>query len=168
MDELPLVLMVSAFQSHDGAEIALKDLEVAGDDKPIGMQAMAIVWRDAADTLHVRERAAWGGDQGAMASALIGGAIGLLFPSNVLATGPLGASFADLGAHLRESGFSDARLKTMGETLVPGTSAIIAIVEQPSAARIKRQLAKHGAETVQELLGAEIFEKLAHPSIKED
>jgi uncharacterized membrane protein len=155
--------MVSAFQDETGADQALMTLE--GEDQEIksAIHATAVILRDAANVLQIREAAGWSGGSSPAAGALIGGAIGILFPPDVLVTGPLGATIGDLGVRLSESGFPDAQFKAIGESLGPGTSAIIAIVAQESIARLERGLTDQGAMTVHESISADLAAGLAHP-----
>ena len=161
MSEVPVVLMVSAFQDETSADRALEALQGKNHHGMSGIHAAAAIRHDAANMLQVREAAAWSGAKAAAAGALIGGAIGLLFPPGVLATGPLGATIGELGAHLSASGFPDARLKEIGETLGPGTSGIVAIVAQESIAQLEGELAGQGATSVHESISAELIERLA-------
>jgi len=163
VSEVPVVLMVSAFQDETGADHALETVQGEGSEARFAIHAAAVICRDAANMLQIREAAAWSGARAAAAGALIGGAIGLLFPPGVLVTGPLGATIGELGAHLSESGFPDARLKEIGESLGPGTSAIIAIVAQESIAGLENELSGQGATSVHESISAELIERLAHP-----
>jgi len=163
VSEVPLVLMVSAFPNETGADGALMILEGEDQEHGSAIFAAAIILRDAANVLHVREAAAWNGGTTVASGALIGGAIGLLFPPGILATGALGITFGDLGAQLTEAGLPDAQLRGIGESLGPGTSAIIAVVTQESSAHLERQLAGQGATTVHESIGADLIAGLAHP-----
>jgi uncharacterized membrane protein len=155
--------MVSAFQNETGADSALETLQGEDQQRRPVIHAAAAIRHDAANMLQVREAAAWSGTKAAATGALIGGAIGLLFPPGVLATGPLGATIGELGMHLSEGGFPDARLKEIGESLGPGTSAIVAIVAQESIAVLESQLSVQGATSVHESISAELIERLAHP-----
>jgi uncharacterized membrane protein len=155
--------MVSAFQDETGADRALETLQGEGHANMSAIHAAAVICRDSANMLQIREVAAWSGARAAATGALIGGGIGLLFPPGVFVTGPLGATIGELGAHLSASGFPDARLKKIGQTLGPGTSAVIAIVSQGSIAELESQLTVQGARCVHESISEELVERLAHP-----
>jgi uncharacterized membrane protein len=155
--------MVSAFQDETGADRALETVQGEAHIDMSAIHAAAVICRDAANMLQIREAAAWSGAKAAATGALIGGAIGLLFPPGVLATGPLGATIGELGMHLSEGGFPEARLKEIGESLGPGTSAIVAIVAQESIAVLESQLSVQGATSVHESISADLIERLAHP-----
>ena len=163
MSEVPVALMVSVFPNETGADQALITLQGEEQESKSAIHAAAVICRDSASMLQIREAAAWGGARAAATGALIGGAIGLLFPPGVFVTGPLGATIGELGAHLSASGFPDARLKGIGTSLGPGTSAIIAIVAQGSISELERQLNGQGATCVHEPISAQLIERLAHP-----
>src|SRR5215475_12773199 len=61
-------------------------------------------------------------DWGAGRGALLGGAIGILGgPIGIVAGGSIGA----LAAKLRDSGFKNDQLETLGKSLGPGSSAVV-------------------------------------------
>ncbi len=65
-----------------------------------------------------------------------------------------------LTAKLRDSGFSNARLETLGEGLQPGTSAIIAVVEHTWVAQVEAAIAEASADLVTANLQADIAAQL--------
>jgi hypothetical protein len=65
-----------------------------------------------------------------------------------------------LAAKLRDSGFSDERLKTLGESLKPGSSAIVAVVEHKWVAQVQQAMAEAGADAVTAALSADIAAQL--------
>ena len=98
------------------------------------------------------------GKKGAGIGALIGGAIGLLAgPIGLIAGG--GALVGWLAAR-RDRGFKDERLERLGESLNPGTSAIIAIVEHKWVAEVEKELTEIGADVATEVLADEIAAEL--------
>jgi hypothetical protein len=72
----------------------------------------------------------------------------------------LGALVGGLAAKLRDSGFSDERLRKLGESLNPGSSVLLAVVEHRWVATLERQLAEAGANTLTEEIGADIAREL--------
>jgi predicted nucleic acid-binding Zn-ribbon protein len=61
---------------------------------------------------------------------------------------------------MRDGGFSDARLKQIGESLKPGSSAIIAVIDHVWVAEVERQMQKAGADYVTASLSADIAKQL--------
>lgn len=160
MSQVPVELIVAAFQDEQGADRALKTLQQAKKQRLIGIQNAAVIRRDKNDKLHISETADWSGGKGAAVGAIVGGAIGLIFPPSVLAAGAVGAAVGGLGARLRDSGFPDQHLKEIGAALKPGTSAIVAVVEHTWVADLESELAAQGAKTVREAITADIAEQL--------
>lgn len=161
MSQVPVELIVAAFQDENGADNALQALQAAKKDRLIAIQNAAVIRRDTNNKLHIRETADWSGGKGAAVGAIVGGAIGLIFPPSILAAGAIGAGVGALGAKLRDSGFQDDQLKEVGAALKPGTSAIVAVVEHTWVAEMEREMAEQGARTVRQAITADIAAQLA-------
>lgn len=101
-----------------------------------------------------------GGGRGAALGGVAGAAIGLLAGPALWVPAAVGALVGGLAAKLRDSGFSDERLKTIGNSLEPGSSAIIAVVEHTWVAQVEKELEEAGADTFTEALGADIAGQL--------
>ena len=159
MSDVPIQIVAAAFNSPDGAT---KALQVLKDAKAAGLLAIdnaAILTKDANGKLDVKEPTDWGGTKGAVVGGVTGAALGLLAGPVGWAIG-LGALVGGLSAKLRDSGFSDARLRRLGESLKPNTSALVAVVEHRWVATLERQLAEAGADTLTEEIGADIATQL--------
>jgi uncharacterized membrane protein len=161
MSQVPVELIVAAFQTENGADNALKNLQAAKKQHLIAIQNAAVIRRDTNNKLHISETADWSGGKGAAVGAIVGGAIGIIFPPSLLATGVIGAAIGGLAAKLRDSGFRDDNLKEIGSALKPGTSAIVAVVEHTWVADLERELAEQGAKTVRQAITADIAAQLA-------
>ncbi len=159
--QVPVELIVAAFQTEQGADEALKQLQAAKKQHLIAIQNAAVIRRDKNNKLHISETADWSGGKGAAVGAIVGGVIGIIFPPSILAAGAIGAGIGALGAKLRDSGFRDDNLKEIGSALKPGTSAIVAVVEHTWVADLERDLAEQGAKTVRQAITADIAAQLA-------
>ena len=62
---------------------------------------------------------------------------------------------------MSDGGFSDARLKKLGEGLTPNSSAIVAVIEYTWVADVERAMAEAGADVVTEGLSADIAKQLS-------
>jgi uncharacterized membrane protein len=160
MSEVPVQLIVAAFQDEKSAAQALKVLKQARREKLIGIQNAAVLRKDEKGKLHIQETADMGGGKGATLGGVAGAAIGLIAGPALLVPAAVGALVGGLAAKLRDSGFSDERLKTLGESLKPGSSAIIAVVEHKWVAEVEKAMAEAGADAVTAALGADIAEQL--------
>jgi uncharacterized membrane protein len=159
MADVPIQIVVAAFNSHDGASQALKQLKEAQGAGLVTIDNVAVLTKDADGKLDVKEPTDWGGGRGAVVGGVTGAALGLLAGPVGWAIG-LGALVGGLAAKLRDSGFSDERLRKLGASLKPGTSALVAVVEHRWVADLEKQLAEAGADTLTEEIGADIAREL--------
>jgi uncharacterized membrane protein len=160
MSDVPVELVVAAFTDEQGAPRALEQLKQAKKAELIGIRDAAVLTRDAHNTLHITETGDMSGRKGAGVGALIGGAIGLLFPPAVLGAAVVGTAIGGLGAKLRDAGFPDDQLKAIGSSLKPGTSAIVAVIEHKWVEAVERELAAQGARIMRQAIQADIARQL--------
>jgi uncharacterized membrane protein len=160
MSEVPVQLVVAAFQDEKMAAQALKALKQAQREKLITIQNAAVLRKDEKGKLHIQETADMGGGKGAALGGVAGAAVGLIAGPALLVPAAVGALVGGLVAKLRDSGFSDERLKALGENLKPGSSAIVAVVEHRWVAEVEKAMAEAGADAVTAALGADIAAQL--------
>lgn len=160
MSDAPIQVVVAAFKDEQAADEALKELKLAKWAGLIGIQNAAVIRRDQKDKLHIKELKDWGGGKGAAVGGTVGAIAGLLLGPGALLTGAAGAAIGGLAAKLRDSGFSNARLKTLGESLTPGTSAIVAVIEHKWVDELEKEMAEAGADTITASIAADIAEQL--------
>jgi uncharacterized membrane protein len=159
MSDVPIQIVAAAFTSQDGASQALQALKDARAAGLVAIDNAAVLTKDANGKLDIKETNDWGGGKGAVIGDVAGAAVGLLAGPVGWATG-IGALIGGLAAKLRDSGFSDARLRKLGESLKPGTSAIVAVVEHRWVEQVQKQLAEAGADTLTEEIGSDIATQL--------
>src|SRR5512135_1362195 len=104
MSEVPVQLIVAAFQDENGAEEALKALQEAKKARYIQIENAAVIRRDANDKLHIKDVRDMGGGKGAVIGGVVGGVIGVLFPPAVLASAGIGAIAGGLIAKFSDGG----------------------------------------------------------------
>ena len=161
MTDVPLQIIVAAFQEEDAADGALRALKEAKKEKLISIDNAAVIRKDEDGKLHIKETADMGGGKGAGVGVLVGGAIGLLAgPLGVVAGSALGAAVGGITAKLYDGGFKDERLEQIGASLQPGTSAIVAVIEHRWVKDLERELAEEGADVTTVALAADIAEQL--------
>jgi len=159
MSDVPVEIIVAAFQDPNGASAALEELKQAKKQGLIKIEDAAILVKDADGKLRIKETADMGGGKGAVIGGVVGGVVGLLAgPIGWVALG--GAVIGGLAAKLHDGGFSDARLKQIGASLKPGSSAIIAVIDHTWVAEVERQMQQAGADTVTASLSADIPKQL--------
>ena len=160
MTDVPVQLIVAAFQDENAAKEALNELKEAKRARLIGIQNAAVLRKDEKGKLHIKETADMGGGKGAVLGGVTGAAIGLLAGPMLVVPVAVGALVGGLAAKLHDSGFSDERLKKLGEGLTPGSSAIVAVVEHKWVAEVEEAMAEAGADLLTEALQADIAEQL--------
>ncbi|MGD9895108.1 MAG: DUF1269 domain-containing protein, partial [Dehalococcoidia bacterium] len=159
MTNVPVEVIVAAFKDELAADEALWQLKELQKDKVIRIEDAAVLRKDSSGKLHLKETADMGAGKGAAIGGVTGAVIGLLAGPVGLVAGA-GALIGGLAAKLRDSGFSDARLKRIGESLTPGSSAIVAVIEHSWVAEVERAMAEAGADVVTESLSKDIAAQL--------
>lgn len=160
MSEVPIQLIVAAFQDEGRAKEALKALKQAQKEKLIKIENAAVLRKDEKGKLHIQETADMGGKKGAALGGVAGAAIGLIAGPALLVPAAVGALVGGLSAKLRDSGFSNARLEALGESLKPGSSAIVAVVEHTWVNEVKEAMMQEGADMLTASISADISEQL--------
>jgi len=153
-------LVVAAFKDEESAKEALQDLKQAQRERLIRIENAAVLRKDESGKLHIKETRDMGGGKGAALGGVGGAAIGLIAGPALLVPAAVGALVGGLAAKLRDSGFSNQRLETLGESLQPGTSAIVAVVEHTWVGEVEEALAEAEADVMTAEIGADIAAQL--------
>lgn len=146
MTDNPVEVFVAAFASETQAGVALKDFKAMNREGSIGLIDAVVVVHGADGKVRFEETADPSGKKLAKRGAIAGGLIGLIFPPSIIAGAIVGGAGGGIWGKIRDKGFKDADLKAIGESLPPGSSAIIAIAEDKVAERLATGLA--GYETI--------------------
>ena len=160
MSDIPVQVLIAAFNEEKAADEALSELKAAKWAGLIGIQNAAVLRRDSKNKLHVKELKDWGGGKGAAFGGALGAVLGVLTGPGILVAGAAGALIGGLAAKLRDSGFSNERLNTLGESLQPGTSAIVAVIEHKWVAELENAMAEAGADVMTESIAADVAAQL--------
>lgn len=135
-------VFVAAFATEDEAGEALKDFQAMDREGSIELLDAAAIVHTAEGKVHFKETADPGAKTWAAGGAIVGGVVGLIFPPSILATAAVGAGAGGIWSKIRgDKGFKDEDLKAIGESLPPGTSAIIAVAEDRMIERLEQGLA---------------------------
>jgi len=141
MSDVPVQLIVAAFGEEKAAKEALKSLNEAKKAGLIKIENAAVLRKDEKGKLHIKETQDMGGGKGAAFGGVAGAAIGLIAGPALVVPAAVGALVGGLTAKLRDTGFSNKRLETIGEGLKPGSSAIIAVVEHTWVEKVEAAMA---------------------------
>jgi uncharacterized membrane protein len=159
MTDVPTQFILAAFKTENGADEALEQLKKAQKEHLIDINNVAVLRRDQQGKVHVKEPTDMGGGKGALIGGGVGALAGLLFAPVGLAIAG-GAALGGLAAKMHDSGFNDDRLRKLGNSLEPGTSCILAVIEHTWVRELEAQLQQAGADIVTEELGADIAKEL--------
>jgi uncharacterized membrane protein len=159
MMEAPVDLIVAAFPTEQGGKEALHELDEAKKQGVISIRDAAVLTRDENQKLHISDEADKGVGHGALIGGVAGAAVGLLAgPIGWAALG--GAAIGGLAGRLREHGFPHQTLKQIGDGLQPGSSAVVAVIEETWVTDVERMLAERGANVATEAVAADIAAQL--------
>jgi uncharacterized membrane protein len=158
-ENTPVELIVAAFNDENSAKEALKELKAAKHAGLIKIDDAAVLRRDEKNKLHIKEVHDMGGGKGAVLGGALGAAIGLLAGPVGLAVGA-GALIGGVAAKYHDGGLSDKRLQAIGNSLKPGTSAIVAIIEHKWVDEVEAIMAEQEADVITQALAADIAAQL--------
>ena len=160
MAEELMEIVVGAFKDDDAASAALTELKVARDSDRIAFSDAAVLRKDDAGKLDVKETNDPGAGRGAVVGGLIGGVVGLLLGPLALATAAAGAAFGALTDKLHDAGLDDGKLKSLGQGLKAGTGAVVVLTTAGNAAPIVQMLHDAGAAFVTDGLNQGTIDRL--------
>ncbi|HKE50365.1 MAG TPA: DUF1269 domain-containing protein [Actinomycetes bacterium] len=138
MTSNPVQVFIAAFETEGEAGDALRDFRTMDRDGSIKLIDAAVVVRGADGKVRFEETADPSGKKWAKRGAIAGGLVGLIFPPSIIASAVIGAAGGGVWGKIRDKGFQDSDLRSLGESLAPGTSAIIAVAEDHMIERLQR------------------------------
>ena len=147
-------VLFAVYGTEDGAAGAVEQLRQMDKDKTIDIVDAATLVKDAEGHTSVKQESLPTVKGGLGVGALIGGAIGLLFPPSILASAAIGAGIGAGTAKLAQMALEDDDLKEAADQLEPGSSAFIAIVENKWAEQLKTAISGYD-KLAEHAMGAE-------------
>jgi uncharacterized membrane protein len=154
-------MVVIAFQEESKADEVLSTLKQLDVEATVDLKSAAVVKRDAEGTVRIKETKDFDAKQGAIGGALAGGLLGLL--TGRLVVGALvGAAGGAAAGHGIDMGLNDEYLKSVGESLGSGTSALVALVAFERVERAMAELDKfEGGTILRHTLSDEVYQQLS-------
>jgi uncharacterized membrane protein len=140
MNGSSMQVFVAAFATEEEAGSALKDFRAMDREGSIDLIDAAVVVHTQEGKVKFDETADPSGKTWAKRGAIAGGLVGLIFPPAIIGSAVVGGAGGGLWGKIRDKGFKDEDLRAIGESLPPGTSAIIAVAEDRVVERLERGL----------------------------
>lgn len=134
-------IMFAVYDTEDGAAGAIESLKAMDKANSIEIVDAATLVKDSEGNVTVKQESLPTIKKGIGIGALIGGAVGLLFPPAVLASAALGAGIGAGSTKLAQMALEDEDLKAAAEKLEPGTSAFIAVVDNTWVTQMQEVIA---------------------------
>jgi uncharacterized membrane protein len=157
----PVELVVAAFNETDKASEALKTLKSLQKDGVIRLINAAVMSRDTKGIVNVHETQDVGAGHGAVFGAIVGGLVGLLGgPVGAIVGAAAGAATGGVAADRIDMGFPNETLNEIKETLIPGSSAILALIQHQWVDRVVAEMENFGAALYRQALREEIAAQL--------
>ncbi|MBN1146381.1 MAG: DUF1269 domain-containing protein [Anaerolineales bacterium] len=165
----PIELVVAAFNDEGKAETVLDELKKLEKEQTISLVNAAVMTKNEQGKVSLKETQDVGAGKGALFGAVAGGLIGLLGgPAGVIIGAAAGAAAGGVAANKIDMGFPDDTLKELQETLTPGSSAILALIQHEWVDRLIEELDKFGAALFRQTLKEELLAQLGEKENKEE
>jgi uncharacterized membrane protein len=154
-------MMVVAFEGEDKADEVLSTLKQLDVEATVDLKSAAVVKRDAEGRIRIRETKDFDAKQGAIGGAVAGGLLGLL-TGKFLAGAIIGAAGGAAAGHGIDMGLDDEYLRSVGESLGSGTSAIVALISFERVERAMEELDEfEGGTILRHTLSDEVYQQLS-------
>ncbi|MGI9667994.1 MAG: DUF1269 domain-containing protein [Acidimicrobiia bacterium] len=122
-------LMFAVYGTEEGAGAAADALRAMDKSNVVHVIDAATLVKDSEGNTTVKQESLPTVKKGLGVGALIGGAVGLLFPPSIIAAAALGAGVGAGSAKLAQMALENPELQEAANNLEPGSSAFIAIVD---------------------------------------
>lgn len=141
MGENSTQYLVAAYADESAAKDVYDALLRARRKGRFTIENAAMIKRDAAGKVHIKESDDMYGGRGAGIGAVVGGAVGLLggLPGVVVGAG-VGALVAGVIAKRRDTGIPNEQLRDLGAAIGPGDSAVVVSVSPAQAEEVAELL----------------------------
>ncbi len=139
--------VVAVFDDVKSAKVAYEGLRELSREGFFQIESAAYLEKTDRSKIKVHEYKDWRGGQGVLAGGAAGLVIGLIGGAVLLPVG-IGALVGGIMAKVHDTGFNDKNLGKIADSLPPGTSALVAIVEEEYAEPVEDEMKKEGGKKV--------------------
>jgi uncharacterized membrane protein len=140
-------LVIATFADEAAAKAAYDEIREAEKQGILLLIDAAMVNRDHANKLHIKEEADMRGGEGAVFGAAIGAILGMIAgPLGLVIGGAAGAAVGAVAAESSDVGMSDDRLREFAASLTPGSSIVIVAVAHYWSALASAFLTRAGGQ----------------------
>jgi uncharacterized membrane protein len=140
MSDNPIEIFIATFGNETEAKETLADFKWMDSEGSIELIDAAVIVRGADGKVRFEETADPSGKKWAKRGAIAGGVVGLIFPPSIIVSAAVGGGAGGLWGKIRDKGFKDEDLKEIGNSLPPGSSAIIAVAEDKMVEQLERSI----------------------------
>lgn len=142
-------LVVATFPDETSARAAFNNLRDHQKAQDVLLADIAIVMRDADNTLHINEPDDMAAPEGAIYGGTIGAIIGMIAgPLGLVLGGALGAMLGGAAAQSSDADIEDDWLKELGESLPAGSGMVVAVVPGIHAVTVTDLLTSQGGKVM--------------------
>lgn len=156
-----LELMVWVFNAEDLADKALGKIQPLSKQYKLDILNATVLKKDAKGEIHVHEEKKMPSKKKVALGIALGGLAGLVIGPVALVAGALAGGAAGKKAVKKvEVGFSEEKLRKLNDSLAPGGSALVLVVEHRWFNTLQVELADTGGQFIHERLSNITYEEL--------
>ena len=157
----PIELYIITFDNDVKAKDALDDLEQAIKEGTFDVVDAAVIIRDEKGEIEISETSDPSTKRGALVGGVIGGFLGLIGgPAGVGIGAAAGAALAGYATSKMDLGIPDDELESIADSLQPGTSAMVVIVNDAWVETLLAKLSTYNGNIKQQKLSDEAAAQL--------
>jgi uncharacterized membrane protein len=159
-------LVCVAYDKPETADQVLAELRRLQVQHLIDLEDACVVIRDESGKVQLKQAVnltAAGAASGSIWGGLFGMLVGLLFLNPLLGWiggAAMGAGMGALSGRLADYGINDEFIKSLGQTIKPGTSALFVLVRRVTADKVVPDIAKYRGTVLKTSLTTEQDERL--------
>lgn len=147
MSEKPVQFVITIFEGEASAEETLNALKADKKEALEGVQAAVAMCKGADSRVHYKEVGLTPA-KGAVAGMVLGAVVGIATGGAGLALGALGSVLGGVvGKRKREGKITSEQVNQVVASIQPGSSALLAVVEQDAVETYEAALGEGGANT---------------------